>query len=71
MVAWGSVVAHTSRCGLGATAPNPILTTLAKFPEIYPVRPANIADLLPTFDAEAELTAHAEAVAQLAPQESL
>ena len=72
MVAWGGVVAHTSRCGLGATSPNPILTTLTKFPEIYPVRPrATVADLLPSFDPEAELTDHAAAVAQLAPQESL
>ncbi|MCG7579896.1 NAD(P)H-dependent oxidoreductase subunit E [Mycolicibacterium sp. OfavD-34-C] len=72
MVAWGGVVAHTSRCGLGATSPNPILTTLTKFPEIYPVRPrATVEDLLPSFDPEAELTDHAAAVAQLAPQESL
>ena len=72
MVAWGGVVAHTSRCGLGATSPNPILTTLTKFPEIYPVRPrATVADLLPSFDPEAELTDHVAAVAQLAPQESL
>ena len=72
MVAWGGVVAHTSRCGLGATSPNPILTTLTKFPEIYPVRPrATVEDLLPSFDPEAELTDHASAVAQLAPQESV
>ncbi|WP_283609744.1 NAD(P)H-dependent oxidoreductase subunit E [Mycolicibacterium poriferae] len=72
MVAWGGVVAHTSRCGLGATSPNPILTTLTKFPEIYPVRPrATVADLLPSFDPGGELTDHAAAVAQLAPQESL
>ena len=56
-------MAHTSRCGLGATSPNPILTTLTKFPEIYPVRPrATVADLLPSFDPEAELTDHAAAV---------
>ena len=72
MVAWGGVVAHTSRCGLGATSPNPILTTLTKFPEIYPVRPrATVADLLPSFDAEAELTDHAAAVARLAPRETV
>lgn len=71
MVSLGGVVAHTSRCGLGATSPNPILTTMTKFPEIYPVRPREtVDDLLPSFDPEAELTAHAQAVAQLAPQES-
>ena len=35
MVQWGDLLAKTSRCGLGTTAPNPILTTLVKFPEIY------------------------------------
>ena len=35
MVQWGAVIAKTSRCGLGTTSPNPILTTLEKFPEIY------------------------------------
>ena len=35
MVQWGGVIAKTSRCGLGTTSPNPILTTLVKFPEIY------------------------------------
>ncbi|MBX7434003.1 NAD(P)H-dependent oxidoreductase subunit E [Mycobacterium sp. Y57] len=72
MAAWGGVVARTSRCGLGACSPNPILTTMVKFPEIYSVQPrATLGDLLPSFDPEAELTAHAEAAAQLAPQESL
>ena len=32
---WGALVRMTSRCGLGATAANPILTTMEKFPEIY------------------------------------
>ena len=34
-VQWGDLLAKTCRCGLGTTAPNPILTTLEKFPEIY------------------------------------
>jgi len=70
MVAWGGIVAHTSRCGLGATSPNPILTTLKKFPEIYADRlGARNDDLLPSFDPESELTGYARAVAELAPQE--
>ena len=28
---WGKVIRASSRCGLGQTAPNPILTTLANF----------------------------------------
>ncbi|MCI4674949.1 NAD(P)H-dependent oxidoreductase subunit E [Mycolicibacterium litorale] len=72
MVAWGGIVAHTSRCGLGATSPNPILTTLKKFPEIYAARLREPAGaLLPSFDEAAELTAHARAVAELAPREAL
>jgi [NiFe] hydrogenase diaphorase moiety large subunit len=72
MVTWGGIIAHTSRCGLGATSPNPILTTLNKFPEIYQARLREPAGaLLPSFDPAAELTAHAQAVAALAPQEAL
>jgi [NiFe] hydrogenase diaphorase moiety large subunit len=72
MVAWGGIVAHTSRCGLGATSPNPILTTLKKFPEIYSVRlREHNSGLLPSFDPESELTGYAHVIAELAPQESL
>jgi [NiFe] hydrogenase diaphorase moiety large subunit len=31
----GNTVKTTSRCGLGQTSPNPILTTLKKFPDVY------------------------------------
>ncbi len=72
MVAWGGIVAHTSRCGLGATSPNPILSTLKKFPDIYSARlRERNGELLPSFDHKAELTGYAQAVAALAPQESL
>jgi [NiFe] hydrogenase diaphorase moiety large subunit len=36
-------VARLSRCGLGQTAPNPILTTMASFPELYEARLAPLA----------------------------
>ncbi|BBY62528.1 NAD(P)H-dependent oxidoreductase subunit E [Mycolicibacterium helvum] len=72
MVAWGGIVANTSRCGLGATSPNPILTTLKKFPEIYQARLRKPSGaLLPSFDASAELTAHAQAVVELTGRETL
>ena len=32
---WGKITKNTSRCGLGQTAANPILTTLANFRELY------------------------------------
>ncbi|MGE0779736.1 NAD(P)H-dependent oxidoreductase subunit E [Mycolicibacterium sp.] len=74
MTSWGRIVAHTSRCGLGATAPNPILTTLAKFPEVFTDRLSRPgAALLPSFDVVAELRDHTEAathLARLGPQES-
>ncbi|MDD8027358.1 MAG: NAD(P)H-dependent oxidoreductase subunit E [Acidobacteriota bacterium] len=33
--AWGKMIKATSRCGLGQTSPNPILTTLQNFREMY------------------------------------
>ncbi|OFZ15711.1 MAG: hypothetical protein A2X86_17560 [Bdellovibrionales bacterium GWA2_49_15] len=33
--AWAKIITHTSRCGLGQTSPNPILTGLKYFPEIF------------------------------------
>jgi len=35
-------VVRTSRCGLGQTAPNPILTTMRSFPELYEARLASV-----------------------------
>lgn len=53
---WGSLVRATSRCGLGATAANPMLTTMQQFPEDYRRR-LRIQEhaLLPSFDADAAL----------------
>jgi [NiFe] hydrogenase diaphorase moiety large subunit len=38
MEALGSTVARMSRCGLGQMAPNPILSTMRSFPELYEAR---------------------------------
>ncbi len=38
MEALGGTVARMSRCGLGQTAPNPILSTMRNFPELYEAR---------------------------------
>ncbi|MDH6247207.1 NAD(P)H-dependent oxidoreductase subunit E [Mycobacterium sp. OTB74] len=71
MVRWGGIIAKTSRCGLGTTAPNPILTTLKKFPEIYADRVhERTGDLLPSFDIGAALGDYAKAMEQLAVGES-
>lgn len=63
---WGALLRTTSRCGLGATAANPILTTLEKFPEIYRRRlRTEEHTLLPSFDLDAELGGYDMARAEL------
>jgi len=70
--AWGKIIKAASRCGLGQTSPNPILTTLQNFREHYDMRVRKDADFIPEFDLEAAvkpaasvtgqvLTAHEEA----------
>ncbi len=49
----GQTVKRTSRCGLGQTSPNPVLSTLANFKGAYEkliVKPAGKDDFLPSFD---------------------
>ncbi len=48
----GEGVKLMSRCGLGQTAANPILTTLQNFPELYKKRITD-KDFIPHFDVEA------------------
>ncbi|WP_333891584.1 NAD(P)H-dependent oxidoreductase subunit E [Mycolicibacterium gadium] len=63
---WGALVQATSRCGLGATAANPILTTLGKFPEIYRQRlRTGEHTLLASFDLDAALAGHEKARIEL------
>jgi [NiFe] hydrogenase diaphorase moiety large subunit len=50
--AWGKLVKATSRCGLGQTSPNPILTTMRAFPELYEAVIRKGADFVPGFDLE-------------------
>ncbi|MDN4521956.1 MULTISPECIES: NAD(P)H-dependent oxidoreductase subunit E [Mycolicibacterium] len=62
----GALIRSTSRCGLGATAANPILTTLTKFPEMYQERLCAQADtLLPAFDLDAALAGYGKALSEL------
>jgi [NiFe] hydrogenase diaphorase moiety large subunit len=71
MVRWGGIIARTSRCGLGATSPNPILTTLQKFPEVYSDRLRHQPDsLLASFDVDTALAGYPKALANLAEKES-
>jgi [NiFe] hydrogenase diaphorase moiety large subunit len=50
----GAVMRQASACGLGQTAPNHVLNTLDKFPEIYRRRLTG-ADFSPAFDPGAAL----------------
>jgi [NiFe] hydrogenase diaphorase moiety large subunit len=47
-------VGRTSRCGLGQTAPNPILSTLRNFPHLWEARTRR-TDFIPVFDLEQSL----------------
>lgn len=49
---WGRLVKNTSRCGLGQTSPNPILTTLKSFPELYAAKIRRGEAFVPEFDLE-------------------
>ena len=62
--ALGETVKTASRCGLGQTSPNPILTTMANFRQVYEalVKPAT-GELLATFDLDSALS-DARAIAQ-------
>lgn len=56
IVSWGKLMRQTSRCGLGATAANPVVTTLEKFPEIYRSRiHKHEGSLLASFDFDSAL----------------
>jgi [NiFe] hydrogenase diaphorase moiety large subunit len=61
IVSWGKLL-KTSRCGLGTTAPKPILTTLEKFPEIYQQKLVQQkGPLLPSFNIEQALSSYEQA----------
>jgi [NiFe] hydrogenase diaphorase moiety large subunit len=49
-----ALMRDTSHCGLGAATPNPVMSTLEKFPSIYRRRLCT-SDYEPAFDLEAEL----------------
>ncbi len=51
---WGNTVKTMSRCGLGQTAANPVLTTLRNFSDLYSRRVSK-ADFVPEFDVQQAL----------------
>ena len=48
--AWGKTIKSASRCGLGQTSPNPILTTIQNFRHLYESRLRAGTDFVSTFD---------------------
>ncbi len=58
---WGKLIKASSRCGLGQTSPNPILTTLKNFPELYEARVRKDGEFVPEFDLAASMAAGCEA----------
>jgi len=52
---WGKLIKSTSRCGLGQTSPNPILTTLKSFPELYAAKVRKDEGSGPAFDLTAAI----------------
>jgi [NiFe] hydrogenase diaphorase moiety large subunit len=54
---WGKTIKATSRCGLGQTSPNPILTTLQNFREMYEAKIHGDTDFVSEFDLEAAIKA--------------
>jgi len=56
--AWGKNIRALSRCGLGQTSPNPVLSTLQNFREVYEAAVDPAREFVPDFDlAEATLEA--------------
>jgi [NiFe] hydrogenase diaphorase moiety large subunit len=55
--AWGKTIKAMSRCGLGQTSPNPILTTIQNFREMYESKVHRETDFLPEFDLAASVQA--------------
>ncbi|HNT01891.1 MAG TPA: NADH-ubiquinone oxidoreductase-F iron-sulfur binding region domain-containing protein, partial [Candidatus Saccharicenans sp.] len=48
--AWGKLIKATSRCGLGQTSPNPVLTTLTSFRQLYEKKIKKETDFISEFD---------------------
>ncbi|RLB12701.1 MAG: hypothetical protein DRG82_16755, partial [Deltaproteobacteria bacterium] len=57
---WGKIIQMTARCGLGQTAPNPVLTTLANFRDVYDDRITE-DEYLTGFDLDAAIKDACEA----------
>jgi len=55
MYRMATMVKRRSHCGLGQTAPNPLLDALKRFPEVFEKRLVHDSDFEPHFDLDASL----------------
>lgn len=58
---WGKIIKNSSRCGLGQTSPNPILTTIQNFRDLYESKLQKDADYVSDFDLAAAVKDSCEA----------
>jgi [NiFe] hydrogenase diaphorase moiety large subunit len=65
--AWGKIIKATSRCGLGQTSPNPLLTTLRNFPHLYQKRLETKDEGRPAFDLRAAMEESCRAAGRTVP----
>ncbi|MBN1938942.1 MAG: NAD(P)H-dependent oxidoreductase subunit E [Candidatus Aminicenantes bacterium] len=61
---WGKTIKAMSRCGLGQTSPNPILTTIQNFRELYESKVDRNRDFKPEFDLAESVKAASEITGQ-------
>ena len=66
--AWGKVIRNTSRCGLGQTSPNPILTTIQNFRELYEAMIDRSAEFISEFDLGQAVQAATSITGQTLPE---
>jgi [NiFe] hydrogenase diaphorase moiety large subunit len=59
---WQKLVSQTSRCGLGQTCANPILTTLQSFPYLFEEKIAKKEPLFRQFDVEKKVQEYEQVV---------
>jgi [NiFe] hydrogenase diaphorase moiety large subunit len=62
--AWGRTIKAMSRCGLGQTSPNPILTTIQNFREMYEAKVDRERSFVPEFDLAESVKAAAAVTGQ-------
>jgi [NiFe] hydrogenase diaphorase moiety large subunit len=62
--AWGKTIKAMSRCGLGQTSPNPVLTTLQNFREMYEAKVTKDTDYVSQFNLEEAVKAASSVTGQ-------